>query len=346
MHRPWNAAALAAALTLSAAGMAEAQNVLVRNIPPASAVEAVLNATPIASGEADAAGVVTLPLKLKETTGKSEIDANVFVDVCDKRYRVMVVEIGGAIAEPQPDCHRQQISGLYWVRPVNTIVVNLAGTAPTLLLIKGSYGIPPPGTEGEGAPSGPQSWRQAPTGLVLTGGAGLSSFRDAKTIACGTVSPCGGHDSGIGYTGAATFWIKRFLGVEGAYLKPKTMTASGGDSFKFDSELDADIWTLAGIAAAPIGPVRLYGKGGVTYHQATASTKETIGTASQTFDYRTKGYSWMFGAGLEGWVTSRVALFGEAGVDRLKGKSDGGGDPLIDDQMRVVIAGIRLHLGK
>ncbi|MEO8521255.1 MAG: outer membrane beta-barrel protein [Acidobacteriota bacterium] len=346
MHRPWKAVALAAALNLSAAGMAAAQTVLVRNVPAGSAVDAVLNATTTGSGAADADGVATLPLKMKETIGKAEIDANVFVDSCDNRHRIIVVELGGALAAPEPDCRRQQISGLYWVRPVNTIVVNLAGAAPSLLLIKGGYGIPPPGTEGENADSGPRTWRQAPNGLVIGGGAGLSSFRDAKTIACGTVSPCGGRDSGIGYTAGATFWIKRFLGVEGAYLKPRNMTASGGDSFKFDSEVDADIWTLAGIVAAPIGPVRLYGKGGMTYHQATATTKETIGTASQTFDYRTKGYGWMFGAGLEAWVTSRVALFTEAGVDRLKGKSDGGGAPEIDDRMRTVIAGLRIHIGR
>ena len=39
------------------------------------------------------------------------------------------------------------------------------------------------------------------------------SARDAKTIAFGTVTPCGGHDSGLGYTAGATFWNKRFLGV-------------------------------------------------------------------------------------------------------------------------------------
>ncbi len=346
MHRPWKAVALAAALTLSAASLAAAQTILVRNAPPGTAIDVVLNATPTGSGVADAAGVATVPGKMKETIGKAEIDANVFVDECLTRRRVVIVEIGGAIAAPEADCRRQQISGLYWVRPINTIVVNLAGTVPSLLLIKGSYGIPPPGTEDANGESTARTWRQAPKGFVLSGGSGRSSFRDAQKIACGTVSPCGGHEGGVGFSGGATLWIARFLGVEGTYVKPKAMTASGGDTFKFDTKLDADVWTLAGLAAAPIGPVRIYGKGGMNYHQATSTTKETIGAASQSFGYRTKGFGWLFGAGLEAWVTSRVALFGEANIARIKGKSDGGGAPLIDDRLRLFTGGIRVHLGR
>lgn len=346
MHRPWTAVAIAAVVTFSATSLATAQTVLVRNAPPGSAVDVVLNATPTGSGVADAAGVATVPGKMKETIGKVEIDANVFVDECPTRRRVVIAEIGGALAAPEADCRRQQISGLYWVRPVNTIVVNLAGTAPSLLLIKGSYGVPPPGSEDATGDSAVRAWRQAPKGFVLSGGGGLSSWRDARKIACGTVSPCGGHDGGASFSGGAMLWIARFLAVEGTYVKPRAMTASGGDTFKFDTTLDADVWTLAGLAAAPIGPVRIYGKGGMNYHQATSATRETIGAASQNFDYRTKGVGWLFGAGLETWVTSRVALFGEANVARIKGKSDGGGAPLIDDRLRLFTGGIRVHLGR
>lgn len=346
MHMGWRTVALVAALQASvAAGTAAAQTVIVRNAPPASPIDVVLNAATVSSGAADAGGVATLPVKMKETIGKAEIDANVFVDVCDTRRRVLIVEVGGAMAELEAGCDRRQISGLYWVRPVNTVVVNLAGAAPSLLLIKGSYGIPAPGTEGPDAPSGPRTWRPSPTGLVATGGAGLSNFRDAKVIACGTVGSCSGQAGGFSYSGTLTYWITRYLGVEGGYIKPGTMTARGGAGFTFDNELDADVWTLAGVVGVPAGPVRFYGKGGMDYHQATSTTNETIGGASQTFAYQTKGYGWTFGGGIEGWVSKRVAIFGEGGVSRLKGKAQGGGEALIDDRLRLVLAGLRIHIG-
>ena len=346
MQRPWRAVALATAgCVIAAAGTAAAQTVVVRNAPPASAVEVVLNASTVATGAADAAGVATLPVKMKESIGKVEIDANVFLDVCESVRRVLIVEIGGAIAPPGEGCDRRQISGLYWVRPVNTIVVNLAGTAPSLLLVKGSYGVPPPGTAETGAEAGPRTWSPLPRGLVLGGGAGFSSIRDAKAVACGTVVPCAGSGSGLAFSGGATYWITRYVGVEGMYVKPKQVTARGGDGFTFDSTLDTDVWGLSGVVGVPAGPVRFFGKGGMNYHQATAATSQTIGSATQTFGYRTKGFGWMFGGGLEGWVSSRVAMFGEAGFAKIQGDAEGSGEELIDDRLRVVVAGIRIHIG-
>lgn len=346
MQRPWNAVALATALITSGpAAVAHAQTVVLRNAPPASAVEVVLNATTVGTGTADQSGVATLPVRMKETIGKTEIDAHVFVEACEGRSRIHIVEVGGALAAAEPGCSRQQVSGLYWVRPVNTIVVNLSGTAPSLLLIRGSYTPPPAGPDGVIPDVAPQERRQSPTGIVLTGGAGLSNFRDAKAIACGTAEPCSGKPTGVAFSGAAAYWLTRYLGVEGSYVKPKTMTASGGTGFTFDSSLGADVWTLAGVGAVPIGPVRLYGKGGVNYHQAVSETSQTMGGATQTFLYRTKGYGWLFGGGLEGWVSSRVAIFGEGSLARIRGDAEGGGEALIDDRLRLLVAGLRIHIG-
>ncbi len=346
MQRPWSAVALATVWCVSAAaGTATAQTVVVRNAPPAMAVEVVLNAASVATGAADAAGVATLPFRMKDAIGKVEIDANVFVDLCESVRRVVIVEIGGAIAPPGERCDRRQISGLYWVRPVNTIVVNLAGTAPSLLLVKGSYGVPPPGTDETGSESGPRVWRPLPRGLVIGGGAAFSSIRDAKAINCGTVVPCDGGGSGLAFSAGATYWITRYIGVEGMYLKPKQVTARGGDGFTFDSTLDTDVWGLSGVVGVPAGPVRFYGKGGMNYHQGTAATSQTIGSATQTFGYRTKGFGWMYGGGLEGWVSSRLGIFGEAGFARIQGDAEGAGEELIDDRLRMVIAGIRIRIG-
>ena len=338
---------MAAALSASAgAGIATAQTVTVRNAPAGSAIEVVLNAATAATGTADATGVATLAAKMKETIGKTEIDANVFVDTCENKRRVVIVEVGASPVQPEAGCERRQISGLYWVRPVNTVVVNLAGLSPTLLLIKGSYGVPVETAEGGESSDSAGSRRLAPNGLVVSGGGGVGQFRDALTLACGNVSPCSGHASGLAYTGAVAYWINKFIGVEGAYIKPKNMTASGGDTFKFDSTHDADVWTLAGLIGGPIGPVRLYGKAGVNYHQATSTTNETINSASQTLAYRTKGLGWLFGVAGEGWVTPRVAIFFEGGLARLKGDSEGGGEAFVDDHLRVLVGGLRIHIGR
>jgi outer membrane protein with beta-barrel domain len=349
MQRPWIAIVLAAALSVSAGGaIAAAQTVTVINAPPNAAVDVVLNAATVASSTADAAGAATLPAKMKDAIGKIEIDANVFVDFCENRRRVLIVEVGAPSAPIDAGCDRRQISGLYWVRPVNTVVVNLAGVAPTLLLIKGSYGIPAPGADGTTSTTEThvRSWTRTPNGLVLSGSAGLAKYRDALTRACGNVTPCSGNDSGLAYSAGAAYWITRFLGVEGTYLKPKTMKAAGGDIFTFNSTLDPDVWTVAGLVGAPVGPVRLFGKGGMDYHQATSTTVETINGASQTLAFRTKGFGWLFGGGGEVWLTSHVALFGEFDFVRLKGDAEGGGEPVMDDRLRVVVGGLRVHLGR
>jgi hypothetical protein len=349
MQRPWMAIVLAAALNVSAgAAVAAAQTVTVINAPPSSAIDVVMNATPLASGAADAAGAATLKTKMQEAIGKAEIDANVFVDYCENRRRVVIVEVGAQSAAIDPGCDRRQISGLYWVRPVNTLVVNLGGIAPSLLLIKGSYDIPAPGEDGttQTTETHAHSWTQPPKGLVFFGSAGLSKIGDALANACGNVSPCDGHDSGFSYSGGVAFWITRFLAVEGTYVKPKNMTAQGGDIFKFNSTLDPDVWTLGGVLAAPVGPTRIYGKGGMDYHQATSTTVETINGASQTLAFRTKGFGWTFGGGLEVWLNTHLGLFGEVDFARLKGDAEGGGEAVTDDHLRLFLGGVRLHLGK
>lgn len=338
---------LAAALHVSVGpGTAAAQTVVLRNAPAGSAVEVVINSTPVGTGTADAAGTATVAAPMKEAAGKVEMDANVFVDACGARERVLIVEVGAPIMAAEAGCTRRQISGLYWVRPVNTIVVNLAGIDPTVLLIKGKYEVPVPGADGTIDEDAPRFRRASPTGLVLSGGAGLSKFGDALAVACGS-APCSGDDSGLAYTGGATFWITRYLGVEGTYVKPASMTAEGGDAtYSFDGTLEADMWTVAGVLGAPIGPVRLYGKAGVNYHQAVSTTTQTIANVTQTFAFDTKGWGWMFAGGLEGWVTSRMAIFGEAGFAKMKGDAEGGGEAFLDDRQRLVVGGIRIHIGR
>ena len=82
----------AAALTMTlGAGTSYGQTVMFRHAPPGEALETVLNATKVGSGTADSNGEALIPLSLS-SLNKTEIDANIFVDICDKLHRVIVVE--------------------------------------------------------------------------------------------------------------------------------------------------------------------------------------------------------------------------------------------------------------
>jgi outer membrane protein with beta-barrel domain len=320
--------------------------VMVRNAPAGAPVELAFDAATVATGAADAEGQATLALNLS-SLGKTEVDASIFVDICDKTRRVLVVERGRTPPAPAAGCDRREIPGVYWVRPINTVVVDVGGFIPKVLLIKGSYEPPRPR---ETTPEGtevPTPKRPSPTGLVLSGGFGIAKFRDARLLACGNIATCGGHDSKFGYTGGITYWFTRYLAAEATYIKPSKMTASGsGDTFNFTSALSADVFTIVGKLAAPFGPVRIYGQAGTNYHQAVSTSAETIDGATQSFELRTHGWSWVYGGGGEGWITKRVAIFGEFNLARIKGVDERGGEGQIDDRLRTLMGGVRVRLGR
>jgi hypothetical protein len=336
MMKPLRLLVAAAALNVTIGiGVAAAQTVLVRHAKPGETIELDLNSTKVATATADASGDATLPLDLRgNNAGKTEIDANIFIDTCDTLHRVIVAERGQPLAAQQPGCERREISGLYWVRRVNTLVVDVGGPNPTMMLIKGEYGLEPELTWG------------APAGLVVFGGGGLTELRDAALIFCGTASSCG-KNTGVAFTTGATLWFKRYVGVEGSYMKPRKTTASGsGDTYSFNSELDLDVITVAGTVGVPIGPVRLSGKGGTNYHFGTSTTKETINSLSQTFEVKTRGWGWLFGADAEVWVSPVAALYAEAGFAGLKGGAVDGGEARLDDRLRFLMFGVRVHIGR
>lgn len=333
--------AIAAALNVTAgAAAAAAQTVMVRNAPPGMTVEALLNDAVVATGTTSPEGEVKLDLKMPEP---GEMDANVFVDVCATSRRVSVVDRNKRAAPPAAGCDRREVSGIFFVRRVHTLVVDLAATQPSMLLVKGSYTAPKPTVEGEEPVT---ERRQAPTGLALFGGTGLSKFRDQFLIACGNATGCDGHEGGFGYSFGATFWFNRWLGAEGSYLKPRSVTAHGGDSYSFDSTFDVDMFTVAAKIGIPAGPARIYGLVGGNFHQSTLNSTETIDSATQTFAQKTHGWGYLFGGGTEIWVTPKVAIYGEASLSQVKGKAEDGGEGLIDDRLRFLGFGVKVRLSR
>jgi opacity protein-like surface antigen len=336
MMNPWRRLVIAAAIVTLGSSGAAAQTVMVRNAPAGTNVEVVVDAAVAGTAVAGAGGAASVPFKLP--AGKTEMDANVFVDVCAKLDRVLVVERSRQGPPPAVGCERREIGGLFLVRPVNTLVIDVGGPTPALLLIKGRYTPPRPHVENAGPA------RLLPTGLVLFGGVGSSKFSDAFSLACGNASACSDKSPAVSFSGGATYWFTRYLGAEATYLRPSKAKAAGGDGFNFRSELDPDVWTILGKAGAGSGRIRAFGHGGLDYHQATTTSTETIDAGTQTFAYRTKGWGFTFGGGLEVWVASKFAIYGEFDVMKIKGNAEGSGEEQIDDRLRVFSVGLRLRL--
>src|SRR2546430_4962910 len=150
MTRCWRPLALTAALHVTAGlgAAAAAQTLFVRNAGPGTPVEVVVNGTKAGAGTADAGGDATVAFSLQAQTGKDEMDANVYVETCDKTRRVLIVDAGRAPGPAGSGCERAQISGLYWVRAGKTPVVGGGGVAPHLPLIQGPHHPPPPAPPG------------------------------------------------------------------------------------------------------------------------------------------------------------------------------------------------------
>jgi hypothetical protein len=82
------------------------------------------------------------------------------------------------------------------------------------------------------------------------------------------------------------------------------------------------------------------------YHQATSNTTETIDTGTQTFQVKTRGWSWIYGGGGEVWFTSKFALYGEVGRAWLKGNAEVGESGRIDDRLNYLLFGARIRIGR
>jgi hypothetical protein len=338
----WRLPAVAAVLAATAA-VASAQTVMVRHAPANMSVELLLNDAVAATGTTNPDGEVSLDLKMPEP---GAMDANIFVDVCEKSRRVLVVDRNKRPSPPPAGCERREISGVFWVRRINTLAVDVGGLQPSMLLVKGSYTPPRPSTVDENGETTSTPHRPSPTGLNLFGGAGFGQFTNVLPVACGNASPCAGNNGGLGYTFGATYWVTRWLAAEGSFLKPRKSTAKGGDTFAFNSAFDVDVYTITAKAAIPAGPVRIYGLGGTNYHQSTLTMVETIETLTQTFTQKTHGWNWVYGGGVEGWVTKKVALYGEVSRAKIKGPAEDKGEGFVDDHLRFFSFGARILLSR
>lgn len=356
----WRPLGLAVALNTSVSVCAAtAQTVIVRNAPPRSVVELVLNTTSIGSVTVEPGGDATFAVDESTRLVRTQIDAQIYVDTCNNQRRVLLHERGVAPPPPDTGCTRKEVWGTFISRPTTTFLVDLGGTEPAIYLRQGP---PPKAWLGE-APGArpPRVWPPAPTGVVLFGSAGFAQVGSVVGVACGNVTSCSGSDFKPTYNVGVAYWISRFVAAEASFMKPGNATATGGgDAFHFNSALDTDMVTIAGNIGAPVGPARIYGHVGGNHHRATFTTTQTtddvtvtvngaaqtIKGGTQTFEQRTAGWGWLFGGGIEVWMARSIAVYAEGGRSQLKGPALGGGEGSIDDHVTYMLAGARLRIGR
>ena len=359
----WRALACAAALHASIlAGTAAAQTVIVTRAPVSGMVELALNGTTVAAAPAGKTGEATLALDVKTRAGRPEMDARIFLDFCPTVRRVHIVERG---LEPPPaasGCRRRELMALFLLSSVTTLVVDANETSPEVWLRQGR--APSSWLKAESGPepeqTGGRIWQRGPTGLAIFGGGGIESFSKTEALACGTYSDCSGNGLRLTYTAGATFWLTPFFGLESSYIKPQDYVVSGrGSITSFTSTLDLDIITIAAKVGMTAGPVRFYGQAGTNYQRSDFSTTQTmtdrtvtvdgepvvIPGGTQTTGWRTDGWAWLYGGGAEIWINRRFALYSEFQWISLKGVDSGGGEGMLDENLKSLLAGVRFKLG-
>jgi len=332
--------AIAAALNLTVCvGAATAQTVIVRNAPPESTVEVVLNDTPVGTAKANEKGDALVSVGMSERLMKTETDAQILVDTCPTLRRVLVIERAVQVPVQDVGCTRRDMGGMFLIKPVSSIVIDVGGPSPTLLLRQDKVSLDPP-----------RVWKPSPTGVVIFGGWGFTKFGDVVPTACGNLSTCSGDQSTTGYTFGAAYWITPWLAGEGAYIKPGNPTAGAtADTFKFDSEFDAQVLTVQGKVGLPKGPIRPYGQVGASYHQAKFRTNQTMTSQASpntlSYELRTSGWGLAFGGGMEVWFSSIFGIYGEFGSVAVKGPAKDDAEGSVDDRLTSFLFGARVRLG-
>jgi len=252
---------------------------------------------------------------------------------------VLIVERAVQVPIPGAGCTRRDMGGYFVVRQVSSLVIDVGGASPTLLLRQGKVSLDPP-----------RVWKPAPTGLVVFGGGAFNKFSDVTDTACGIVTPCSGDQSGLGYQFGVAYWFVPFLAAEATYLKPVEATAGGApEGYTFNSTFNAQVLTLVGKVGIPLGPVRPYGQFGSSFHRAKFTTNQTmVGAAepnTQAYQLSTEGWGWTFGGGVELWISSVFGFYGELGSATVKGNARDDAEGMVDDRLWSYMFGARIRLG-
>jgi hypothetical protein len=356
--RVWFLSTLAGlAIATGAAAPAAAQTIYVKGAPRDSVVEATLRQAS-ATGKPGPDGVATLALNaIQDRT--AEMVVHVHVDGCGSTFRVVLAETSVAAPAPQPGCTRHDVGGAYVLRSVTSLAIDVRPQTPALMIRQG-----PPSSawfKDQMESKGNVVHFEAPTGLMIFGGGGFGKIHDAVRLFCGDVPQCSGDSYRPAFEGGAAFWLSPYIGAIGSYASMGKTTADGSsDRFRFTSEMDAEVLTAAGLVGVPARRAKIYGLGGLNYHRARFTTVQTTDPVTatiddlpvvfqggtQTLEFETSGWGWVFGGGVDVWTKWPIAIYGQFQIAGLKGDDRSGGEARINDKMTLIVVGVRYRLSR
>ena len=343
-------------IATAGAGRGNAQTVVMRVLAADATLEATLGQV-TASGKAGPDGIARAVLNAVDAAPTAELVVVVYVDQCGTNWRAVLVERTIDVPPPNPGCIRREIPGAFVVRRITSLNIDVTGSAPTLLIRQG----PPPESWLEGVKGSSVERFIPPAGLMVFGGGGFGRVKNVVSLFCGDVADCSGDSWRPTFTGGVTFWLTPYIGAIGSYTAPLESTTTGsGARFRFNSEFATELLTVSGAVGVPVRRVRLFGHAGLNYHRGRFTTIQTTDPATvtvdgepfvlqggtQTFDYETSGFGWIWGGGAEIWATSPLAIYAELKFIGIKGDDRRGGEFTVDDTMRVFLAGVRYRLGR
>ena len=64
-----------------------------------------------------------------------------------------------------------------------------------------------------------------------------------------------------------------------------------------------------------------------------------------SYQLRTSGWGFVFGGGMEVWLSSVLGFYGEFGSAAVKGQADDNAEGSVDDRMLYILVGGRVRLG-
>ena len=189
---------------LSARSVA-AQTVMIQSAPAGAAIDLTFNGTSVATATADTHGDATL----STGTARPDTDVLIYVDSCAASVRVQLSGRGLQPAPTLPGCSRVDAGSIFIMRSITTFVIDITPS----VAVHVAQGPPPPEwlLRGPGAVRKGTMLHGAPgKGLVLTIGAGGSSFGSIADKACGNVPECLNVHGGVAFSGSAEYWFARF----------------------------------------------------------------------------------------------------------------------------------------
>ena len=334
------------------ATFASAQTVFVRHLTPGSTLELVVDSTPVGTAKADSEGLASVM-----AAGKVDppMDANVWVDACSDKYRVILVRPGAQLSGDS-GCRRTQIAGVYLVQRVTSIVIDSRATSSLLLRQGRVWDVwlkdPPPGVAQSSAEPLPPL-----TGLALFGGAGLGSMMNFTSQSCGAVASCSDNAPML-FSGGVAWWFNDFFGAEARYgYLGKLQVDASTDAFKFTTTREGGVLSFTGRAGFRKSRVRPFARGGLSLSRLTLTTTETVNETSVVIDgvtqtvpagtqilqLRAKGWAPVYGGGVEVWLSPRIGIYGDVQRIGLKGKDDRDADIHIDDAVITAQGGVTVR---